>query len=69
MECRICEIEGTIEDEEHTFNCPSLIDNIEGDEPLRFEELYGPLPKQIHLMKNVMKIIKRRKIILELRDE
>ena len=69
MQCRICEIEETIEDEQHTFSCPILLHDIEVDEPLRIDKLYGQLPNQIHLMKNVMKIIMRRKIILGLQGD
>ena len=69
LHCRICEIEETIEDEEHTFSCPSLLHDIEVDEPLIIDDLYGHLPNQIHLVKNMMKILMRRKIILELRGD
>ena len=43
--------------------------DIEVDEPLIIDDLYGHLPNQIHLVKNMMKILMCRKIILELRGD
>ena len=69
MKCRICDDENTIENEEHTFSCPVLLDKLDLDEPINIDDIFSTVPKQMNVMKNIMKVMTRRRILLELRGK
>ena len=70
MKCRICLDPESYEDEIHTFlECQILLDGLSVDKKVKFEDIYGPLNLQIPAVKNFIKIIDKRNIMLELREQ
>ena len=67
MNCRICLDPQSFEDEEHTFSCKVLTFGLEIEEDVKFSDIYSDLPKQIHTIKYLKKIIKKCNLLLELR--
>ena len=66
MICRICRDPESYENEIHTFNCPILTEGLELDPNVRFEHIFGELSFQITAIKNYMKIMRKRELLLEL---
>ena len=70
MSCRICLQEDSFEDEEHTFfDCNVLMDDIDIEEDIKFEDVFGTLEAQIKAVKYFTKIIEKRNIILDIRQK
>ena len=70
MKCQVCLAEDSYEDEEHIFFlCHILLEDIEVDSSIRFSDIFDDLEHQIKAVKYFTKIIRRRKIILEMRHK
>ena len=67
MSCRICLDPTSYEDEIHTFSCKELVDGLTLHDNVEFEDIYRDLDHQLRAIKNFMKIIKKRDLLLELR--
>ena len=68
MTCRICQDPQSYEDEIHTFQyCKELTKDLTISGNVKFHDIYEDLDHQICAMKNFMKIINKRNLILELR--
>ena len=66
MKCRICEDEDSFEDENHLLNCSELTSHLE-ESDVDFDSVFGDLEMQISATKRFMKVLSRRKTIMELR--
>ena len=68
MNCRICNDPSSYEDEIHTFSyCRLLIDEDDRDKSVKFEHIFANIDLQIHAVKYFMKLINKRKIMMEIR--
>ena len=68
MSCRTCCDENTIEDEIHSLECPSVIDEDEKDNSIKFHHIFGSLDEQIKAVKYYIKVMNKRNLILELQQ-
>ena len=66
MKCRICEDEDSFEDENHLLNCLEITSHLE-ESDVDFDCVFGDLEMQISATKRFMKVLSRRKTIMELR--
>ena len=70
MHCRLCLDQDSYEDETHTFTqCTVLLSGLKLDKNVVLNDIFGPLNLQIPFIKNLMKIINKRNILLELKDK
>ena len=68
MKCRICEGEGSYEDEVHTFEkCSAILPIEERNGEIKFEHIFGNLDDQIQSIKYFARIIKKRHLLLEIK--
>ena len=63
--CRICKVEGSIEDEDHILICPELTD---GQSEVQFTDVFGDVNSQYNAVQVYKKIIRRRSVYLEILD-
>ena len=65
LECQTCD-DQTVEDENHILRC----ENIKTEESVKieFEDVFGPIEKQLHAVKVFRNVIRRRKTFLELKN-
>ena len=69
MQCRICQKEDSIEDEEHTFfQCESLIDIGDIDRNHKVDHIFGDLKQQLSVMQHIMEVTRKRNIIINLHN-
>ena len=67
MRCRICLDPQSIDNESHVFfSCFPGLDGLKLDQNVKFEHIYQNLDKQIPAIKNFMKIIRKRKLMLQM---
>ena len=66
MKCRICEEEDSFEDKNHLLNCSELTYHLD-ESDVDFDSVFGDLEMQISATKRFMKVLNRRKTIMELR--
>ena len=65
MSCRVCLDPNSYEDENHTFTeCKSLLED--RTPVINYQDVYGTLLQQISFIKDVMPIIRKRNIFLQL---
>ena len=65
--CRICLDPDSIEDENHLTFCPLLREEVCEDEVMiRYEDVFGPIIKQIQDVRLFMRLVKRREIYMEI---
>ena len=70
MTCRICLEKDSYEDENHTFlECSVLLENIEINKNIKFDDVFGCLDIQVKAIKYFMRIIQKRNAILESRQK
>ena len=70
MTCRICLEKDSYEDENHTFlECSVLLENIEINKNIKFDDVFGCLDIQVKAIKYFMRIIQKRNAILESRKK
>ena len=68
MSCRICEEDGSIENEFHTFfACKVLLKDMQIPSDLSFDHIFGHLEEQIRAIQYFSLIMKRRDPILKLK--
>ena len=66
MICRICLDEDSIESEIHLLSCVVLKGEVDEDEKkIKYADIYGPIDKQIPAVKLYKKILRKRKIYME----
>ena len=63
MNCRICKVENSLEDEEHILHCGAF-DEYTGD--IMFNDVYGNIDKQFEAVKIYKKVIRRREVYLKM---
>ena len=63
--CRICKVDGSIEDEDHILICPELTD---GQSEVQFTDVFGDVNSQYNAVQMYKKIIRRRRVYLEILD-
>ena len=68
MSCRICGNPSSYENEQHTFSCEKLTEGMVVNKNIKFEHIYGDLNLQVEAMKEFMPIIRKRNLILELKN-
>ena len=66
MSCRTCCDKNTFEDEIHSLECPSVIDEDSKDESIKFYHIFGNLEEQIKAVRYYIKVMNKRNIMLEL---
>ena len=67
VSCQVCQEEDSCEEESHLPLCSSLKSEIHEDEKdIRYEDVFGPLNKQIRCVKLYSKLVRRRNTILEI---
>ena len=62
LTCRICETDGSIEDEDHILVCPEQTD---GQCAVQFTDVYGDVDSQYNAVKMYKKVMRKRTIYLE----
>ena len=66
MICRICLDEDSIESEIHLLSCEVLKGEVDEDEKkIKYADIYGPIDKQIPAVKLYKKILRKKKIYME----
>ena len=68
MTCRICCDPLSYENEIHTFSCDSLTLGLPLNTDVKFEHIFGSLQQQIQAAKLYTKLIKKRNLIMEIKD-
>ena len=66
LECRLCNNEDSIENEDHLLVCPILNDE---EKSVVFSDVYGNLDKQYEVTQAFKKVLRRRKVYLDLEDQ
>ena len=67
MTCRLCQDANSYEDEMHTFQqCNLLIEDT--NQAINFYDVYGTLSQQIEFIKKAMPIIRKRNIVMQIRN-
>ena len=67
MTCRLCQDANSYEDEMHTFQqCNLLIEDT--NQAINFHDVYGTLSQQIEFIKKAMPIIRKRNIVMQIRN-
>ena len=66
LKCRICKVDGSIEDEEHILICSALTD---GNCDVRFSDVYGNVDEQYHAVKTFKKVLRQREVYLDMIDK
>ena len=67
LECRTCD-SGCVEDEQHLLDCPGLIIE-DRDLSVVYDDLFGELKAQIKATKLFSKILRKREIMLDLKED
>ena len=69
MSCRICCDPNTYEDDIHTFKCEKLIEDVEIEDNIYFEDIFGDLESQIRVMNSYIHLVRKRKLWLEMKEK
>ena len=62
LTCRICKLDGSVEDEDHILICPELTD---GQTEIQFTDVFGDVNSQYNAVQVYKKVIRKRNIHLE----
>ena len=63
LTCLLCNT-GSEESQEHIINCPELLNSIEVDKSIKYEDIFDTLDKQVRAVQYISKIMKVREIKL-----
>ena len=68
MTCRICCDPKSYENEIHTFQCEKLLSDIEIEDGIKFDDIFGNLESQIRVMNSYIHVIRKRNVFLEIKE-
>ena len=69
MRCRLCMEDDSFEDEKHVFEeCKELIEDKQISDQISFDNIFGNLEEQTRTIKHFAPIMKKRDLIIEVRN-
>ena len=68
MLCRICCDPNSYENEIHTFQCGKLLSDIEIEDGVKFDDIFGSLESQIRVMNSYIHVLRKGNLFLEMKE-